>query len=73
MERVAWSIYTTICKIDSKWEFAVWHRELNPTLCDHLEEWNVEGDRSEVQEGGEIGITYGWFLLMYGRNQHNIR
>ena len=28
---------TTICKTDSKWEFALWHRELNPVLCDDLE------------------------------------
>ena len=24
--------HITICKVDSKWEFAVCHRELNPTL-----------------------------------------
>ena len=29
-------IYTTICKIDSQWEFTVWLRELKPGLCDNL-------------------------------------
>ena len=35
---------------------AVWHRELNPMLCDNLEGWDgVEGGR-EVQEEGDICI-----------------
>ena len=29
--------YTTLCKIDSQWEFAVWIRELKHGLCDSLE------------------------------------
>ena len=33
------SICTTICKIDSQWEFAVSHRELKPGLCKKLEGW----------------------------------
>ena len=28
--------YITIWKRDSMWEFAVWHRELKPVLCDNL-------------------------------------
>ena len=31
--------------------------------------WEVGGGR-EVQEVGAM-YTYGWFMLMYGRNQHN--
>ena len=31
------NIYITICKIDSKWDFAARHRELNPVLCDDPE------------------------------------
>ena len=27
--------YIPTCKMDSKWEFAVWHRELNPVLFDN--------------------------------------
>ena len=28
---------TTVCKIDSQLEFAVWFRELKPGLCDNLD------------------------------------
>ena len=28
--------YTTICKIDSQWEFAVWHRKHKQGLCINL-------------------------------------
>ena len=31
--------YTTICKIDSQWKFAVWLSELKPGLCNNLEGW----------------------------------
>ena len=47
--------YTTIGKMDSRWEFAVWLRELKPGLCDNLEEWTVGGGR-QVQEGVDICI-----------------
>ena len=33
-------IYTTICKIDSQWEFAVCLRKLKPRLSDNLEGWS---------------------------------
>ena len=49
--------FNTICKIDSQWEFAVWHRELNPVLCNNLEGWDGVGDRREVQEGGGIQVA----------------
>ena len=47
--------YIPICKIDTKWEFAVWHRGLNPALWDNTEgEW---GGRWEgVQERGDICV-----------------
>ena len=32
---------------------------------------NVGGGR-EVQKRGEHMYTYGWFMFIYGRNQHNI-
>ena len=52
--------YITICKIDSQWEFAVCFRELKQGLCISLEEWGREGDRREVQKGGDICVyTYG--------------
>ena len=44
----------TICKIDSQWEFAVCLRELKQGLCIKLDGWDGEGDRKEVQEGGDI-------------------
>ena len=34
-------------------------------VCNNLERWDGVGDGREVQEGG-------WFMLRYGRNQHNI-
>ena len=48
--------YITMCKIDSKWEFAVWLRKLKQALCIKLEVWDEEGDEKEVQEGGDICI-----------------
>ena len=48
--------YTTICKIESQWEFAVWLRKLKQGLCINLEEWNGEDDGRQVQKGGNICI-----------------
>ena len=42
------NIDINVYKIDSKWEFAVWHRELNPVLWDSLEGWRG------VQEEGNM-------------------
>ena len=47
----------------------LWHRELKQELCNNLEGWGGEGDEREVQEGGGHMYTYGWFMLMFGRNQ----
>jgi len=49
--------YITICEIDSQWEFAVWLRKLKQGLCINLEGWDGEGDRKDVQEGGDICIS----------------
>ena len=48
--------YITICKIISQWEFAVWLRKLKQGLCINLGGWDEEGDRREVQKGGDICI-----------------
>ena len=48
--------YTTIHKIDSQREFAVWLRKLKQGLCINLEGLGGEGDGSEVQKGGDICI-----------------
>ena len=34
--------YMTVCKIDGRWEFAVWLRKLKQGLCVNLEEWDGE-------------------------------
>ena len=44
--------YTTICKIDSQWEFAVWLRKLQLVPCHNLEGWDGMEDGWEVQGGG---------------------
>ena len=48
--------YITICKTDSKGEFAGWLRKLKQGLCINLEEWYGEGDGREVLKGGDICI-----------------
>ena len=48
--------FTTICKIDSQGEFAVWLRKLKQRLCINLGRWNGEEDGREVQKGGDICI-----------------
>ena len=45
--------YITICKIDSQQESAVWFRKLKQGLCINLDGWDADGDRREVQEGGD--------------------
>ena len=46
--------YITICKIYSKWEFAVWLSKLKHGSCINLEEWDGEGDGREFQKRGDI-------------------
>ena len=48
--------YNTICEIDSRWEFAVWLRELKQGLCDNLDGWNGEADGRKVWEGGDMVV-----------------
>ena len=48
--------YITICKIDIQQEFAIWLRKLKNGIFINLERWNGEGDRREVQKGGDIYI-----------------
>ena len=49
-------MYTTICKIDSQWELAIWLRELKQGLCDNLEGWDEEGHGKGAQEGRDMGV-----------------
>ena len=39
---------STICKIHSQWEFAVWCREFKPILWDNLDGWDGVGGGKEV-------------------------
>ena len=48
--------YTSICKIDSQWEFDVWVRKLKQGLWINLEGWDEDGDWREVPKGGDISI-----------------
>ena len=61
--------YTTICKIDSQCEFAVWLGELKLGLCNNLEGWEEVGGVFK-REGAYV--YHDWFMLMYGRNQCNM-
>ena len=46
------SIYITIDKTDSQWEFEVWRREPKPVFCDSLERWGGEGGDTCVPMAG---------------------
>ena len=46
--------YITMCKIDSRREFAVCLRELKQGLCDTLEGVDGEGNGREVREGWDM-------------------
>ena len=52
--------YTTICKTDSQWEFAVWLRKLKQGFCINLEGWDGKGDEREVQKEGIY--VYLWLI-----------
>ena len=41
--------YITICKKDSQWEFAVWHRKLKQGLCINLEGWVEKAIAPQLQ------------------------
>ena len=42
----------------------------HPKLCDNLEGQDMEGGGREFQDEGDT-CTYGQFMLMYGKNNHN--
>ena len=49
------------------------HEAGNPkrVLWDNPEGWSGEGDGMGIQDGGHM-CTHDWFMLMYGKNHHNI-
>jgi len=48
--------YITICKIDSRQEFAICLRKLKGGLCVNLDGWDGAVDGREVQMGGDICV-----------------
>ena len=64
--------YIPTCKIDSQWEFSVWCMELKPgTLWQPRGVgWSERWERGSREKGHMY--PYDWFMLMYGRKQHNI-
>ena len=67
-----WNIYITVCKIDSLWKFSVWCRE--PKFGALWQPRGVGWGRrlERGSRGRGLMYIYGRFMLMYGRNQHNI-
>ena len=49
-------ICTTISKIGSQWEIAIWLRKLKQGLCINLVGWDGEGDGRKIQKGGDTCI-----------------
>ena len=65
-------MYITICKIDDQCKIDAWSRALKAgdsgtTQRDGVG-WEVGGG---VQDRG-TRVHHGWFMSMYGKNQHNI-
>ena len=50
--------YSTICKIDSQLEFAVWLRKLKQGICINLEGWDGEGNGRNFQKEGDMYILW---------------
>ena len=46
--------YTTLCKIDSQWEFVAWLKEFKLELCGNLQGWDGKGGSRKVQKGGDM-------------------
>ena len=67
------SIYITMCKTDSQWEFAVWLRELKSGALWQPRDLGWNGRWEGGSRGKGHMYTYGWFMLMYGRNKYNVK
>ena len=55
-------IYSTMCKTDSQWEFAVWFREFKQGLCDRLK--GGVGREMGGRSGREGKWVYLWLILV---------
>ena len=76
-ERVGWTKREAWIRLHyhmenrQRWESAVWHRALQSRAL-----WQPRGVGWDRRWEGGLGgrghmYAYGWFMLMYGRNQHN--
>lgn len=61
-----------MCKTHSLWGFAVWRRA--QTQCSGMGCGGAGpgGERKGSLQGGGRMYAYGWFMVMYGRDQHSI-
>ena len=48
--------YTTTCKIDGQWEFAVCLRELKQGLYINLERWDGDADGRDARERRDMAV-----------------
>ena len=48
------------------------NKRLASVLWHNPEGWDGEEGERGVQEVGDTCTTHGWFMLMYGKNHHNI-
>ena len=58
MERVTWKL-TAICKIHSRWKFAICLREFKQGFCNNLEGWDGEEDGGAGSKRRGHMYTYG--------------
>ena len=56
-EETAWRHLYYFMLNQSKWEFALCHREFNLVLCDDLERWDGQGEGREFQQQGDMCIA----------------
>ena len=58
--------------LDSQWKFAIWHKELKSyTLWQPRGVgWSGRWEEGSRREGHMY--TYGWFVFLYDRSQHNL-
>ena len=66
-----WNIYITICEIDDQSKSDAWNRALKAGALGQPRGMELGGDRRGLWARGHM-YTCGWFMSMYGKNNHNI-
>ena len=66
-----WNIHITVCKIDSQWGLIHDAENPKPVLCDNKTGGMERKAGGRFKRRGHM-YTCGWFMLMYGRNHHNV-